>query len=164
MERRKFLGWVGVGVLASSLPVVIAACNSSTEDEPVAEEQPTDGKATNEQSTTESSPEIDRSVREDGFQAFGTVEELDKKGSIVDKEAGVLLVRNPENNKISAVNPKCPHQGCIVDWKADEKQLVCPCHSSKFDADGKLLKGPATEPLPTYETKEEDKVILVKLS
>jgi cytochrome b6-f complex iron-sulfur subunit len=164
MERRKFLGWVGVGVLASSLPVVIAACNSPGTDEPVAEEKPTDGQAANEQPTNELSPEIDRSVREDGFQAFGTVEELYKKVTILDKEAGVLLVRNPENEKISAVNPKCTHQGCIVDWKADEKHLVCPCHGSKFDADGELLEGPATEPLPTYETKEEDDLVLVKLS
>ncbi|NEP10420.1 MAG: Rieske 2Fe-2S domain-containing protein [Symploca sp. SIO2C1] len=159
MERRKFLGWVGVGVLASSLPVAIAACSSGT-DESVADEPPTDGQATDESSSAVAqSP-----VREDGFQSFGTTEELDKKVTILDKKAGVLLVRNPENKQISAVNPKCPHQGCIVEWDAEEKYLNCPCHSSKFDATGDLLEGPATESLPTYETKEEGDLILVKLS
>jgi len=155
MERRKFLGWVGVGVLASSLPVAIAACNSSSTDELVNGEQATD----------ESSPEVAESpVREDGFQSFGTTEELDEKVTILDKKAGVLLVRNTENKQISALNPKCPHQGCIVEWDADEKSLACPCHGSKFDADGELLEGPATKALTSYEVKEEDKLVLVKLS
>jgi cytochrome b6-f complex iron-sulfur subunit len=38
---------------------------------------------------------------------------------------------------------KCPHQGCNVDWNANKKNFICPCHQSIFDHQGKLLKGPA---------------------
>ena len=42
---------------------------------------------------------------------------------------------------------KCPHAGCQASWNKDEKAFICPCHGSKFDKDGKLLRGPATEGL-----------------
>jgi len=158
MERRKFLGWVGVGVMASSLPVVIAACSNT--EESAADDQPTDAQATDKSTPVAA----ESTVREDGFTSFGTTEELDEKVTILDKEAGVLVLRNPETKQISAVNPKCPHQGCVVKWDAEEKYLDCPCHGSKFDAAGGLLEGPATEDLAIYEVKEEDDLVLVKLS
>ena len=42
---------------------------------------------------------------------------------------------------------KCPHQGCNVDWNANKKKFICPCHQSTFDHQGKLLKGPAENDL-----------------
>ena len=41
------------------------------------------------------------------------------------------------------VDVKCPHMGCQLAWNGDDKTWECPCHGSRFDADGRLLSGPA---------------------
>ncbi len=38
---------------------------------------------------------------------------------------------------------RCPHMGCALAWNPDEKSWDCPCHGSRFDADGKLLDNPS---------------------
>ncbi len=144
MNRREFLMWVGIGGVASSLPVALVACSPKAEKS--------------------QSPTIP--TRADGFQRVGTIAEL-QKGSILKKDfssnGSVLVVSNPANSKtVLAVNPICTHKGCAVEWKADEKSFICPCHDAKFSADGKVLKGPANKPLATYEAKTEGDAILVK--
>lgn len=52
---------------------------------------------------------------------------------------------------IVAFSAVCTHTGCEVgDFLADEQQLYCECHQSKFDPrDGaKVTDGPAPRPLP----------------
>jgi cytochrome b6-f complex iron-sulfur subunit len=41
----------------------------------------------------------------------------------------------------------CTHQGCVVEWQAEAREYVCPCHDARFDADGVPLYGPAPRPL-----------------
>jgi len=148
MNRREFISWVGVGGIASSLPIAIAACSPKIEN-------------TASQSAVPPSPS-------DGFQVVGTVADLDKNGQILNKQssdAPVLVVRNLADSKtVMAVNATCTHQGCTLDWKADQKVFLCPCHKAKFAPDGKVLQGPAQKPLPTYEVKLEGDSILVKKS
>ena len=47
-------------------------------------------------------------------------------------------------NLIRPTKPRCPHLGCALHWNAAEHSWDCACHGSRFDADGKLLNGPAT--------------------
>lgn len=152
MNRRTFLSWVGVGWIASSLPIALAACSNTVE--------------TSATSPTESASNPPRS---DGFASVGTISDLESNaGQILDKEftAGpVLVIRNPADpNTPLAVNPTCTHQGCTVGWQAEQKAFVCPCHGSKFEMNGKVITGPATTPLPTYEVKVEENSVLVKAS
>lgn len=139
MNRRAFINWVGVGWLASSLPVAIAACSSDT---------------------TQAESNTDKG----GFQAVGTVAQLDKNQQLLNKNSpvgAVLVVRTTSGSKISAVNPTCTHAGCAVNWAAKSQQFVCPCHGSRFGTDGKVLNGPAAKPLKTYQAKIEGDSVLV---
>ena len=47
---------------------------------------------------------------------------------------------------VHAISTICTHLGCVV--KAVEAGFECPCHGSRFAADGSVLKGPAPVPLP----------------
>lgn len=142
MNRREFMTWVGVGSIAASLPVALAACSPKKAEAPPA-----------------SSPQAD------GFQKIGSLADLDKQGFVTSKIAAgtVLAIRNPAAaNQVIAVNPTCPHRGCVVDWKQDQKEFVCPCHKAKFASDGAVRQGPADKPLATYAAKVEGDSILVK--
>jgi cytochrome b6-f complex iron-sulfur subunit len=145
MNRREFLMWVGVGGVASSLPVALVACNPKTE-----------------KSESPASP-----PNANGFQSVGTVTELKQKGQILKKEfanGGLIVVSKPSDAKsILAVNPTCTHKGCTVEWKQDQKSFVCPCHGAKYSAEGKVLQEPAQKPLRTYEAKIEGDDVLVKV-
>lgn len=44
-----------------------------------------------------------------------------------------------------AISLICPHLGCTVEARGSE--LVCPCHGSRFAAEGGVLRGPARQAL-----------------
>jgi len=40
----------------------------------------------------------------------------------------------------------CTHLGCRIN-STENGNLICPCHGSEFDLEGKNIKGPANKPL-----------------
>ena len=60
-----------------------------------------------------------------------------------------------------AVDMKCTHLGCMVEWEADSETLKCPCHAAFFDYQGKVISGPAPKPLPQYKVEIANDVIYV---
>ncbi|MBE9046737.1 Rieske (2Fe-2S) protein [Pleurocapsales cyanobacterium LEGE 10410] len=142
MKRRKFFNWVGVGLLASYFPVALAAC-SAGEDSTTA--------------TTEANPSAG------DLLSLGTTAELQSAGYLLNEESEVIVVQDSEGQLI-ALNPICTHQGCVVQWQEASNTLVCPCHNAKYAPDGEVLAKPATAPLSSYEVKEENGEILVKVS
>jgi quinol---cytochrome c reductase iron-sulfur subunit, bacillus type len=60
------------------------------------------------------------------------------------------------DNKITAFGPQCTHLGCAYHFEASKSQFLCPCHTSFFSIDGKVISGPAPRPLDQYVTKIEN--------
>lgn len=68
-------------------------------------------------------------------------------GAIVRDGAHLLAVSRDEQGALHVLSAACTHLGCVVSWNPAERSWDCPCHGSRFDADGKVLHGPATKPL-----------------
>lgn len=60
----------------------------------------------------------------------------------------IWLFRREEG--LHAISSVCTHLGCISDRKEDGR-FECPCHGSKFDAEGNLTGGPAPKGLVWVE-------------
>lgn len=74
-----------------------------------------------------------------------SVEHLQKGyGDIVEYSGEKVGVYKNQDGEIFAVNIKCPHLGCQLEWNQDELSWDCPCHGSRFDYKGKLIDNPAT--------------------
>lgn len=56
---------------------------------------------------------------------------------------------------VHAVSLRCTHLGCLLRFNHAEHSWDCPCHGSRFDADGAVLAGPATMPLEPREPPAE---------
>ncbi len=70
------------------------------------------------------------------------------------------LVKTPDD-KVVAFGPQCTHLGCAYHWDEANQNFLCPCHTSTFAVDGKVLSGPAPRPLDRYEVKLEGQKILI---
>ena len=149
MRRREFFNWAGIGLLASYFPIALAACSQETREE-------TSGT----EATTKPTTQIPDA---DGYTTVGTAQELTENGYLIDSKSNLIVFRN-SNNNLTAVSTVCTHQGCKLDWKNTSNSLFCSCHGSEFASDGKVLNGPAQSPLSSFEVKEEQESILVKVS
>jgi menaquinol-cytochrome c reductase iron-sulfur subunit len=52
---------------------------------------------------------------------------------------------------ITVLSPLCPHLGCPINWHAEQKQFVCPCHGGIFDATGHRRSGPPPRGMDSLE-------------
>ena len=75
--------------------------------------------------------------------------ELPPQGALVYHEVRVALMR--EGDAVYALSLVCTHLGCTV--QVTPTELICPCHGSTFDRQGRVLKGPADRPLERYRVE-----------
>ena len=76
------------------------------------------------------------------------------------KDQDILFIRESQD-VIRAIDPECRHKKCTVEYNSEEKLIICPCHGSTYSTDGKVLKGPSTKDLGTFEaTISEGRIIL----
>lgn len=83
--------------------------------------------------------------------------ELPLHGALIYKEARVAIMR--DGNAVYALNLICTHLGCTINVTPTE--LICPCHGSSFDRQGRVLKGPADKPLLRYQVEERGDLLAV---
>lgn len=77
------------------------------------------------------------------------------EAKVVEINREKCAVYRDELNQVHAVSAVCTHMKCIVNWNSAEKTWDCPCHGSRFDIHGKVIEGPAIQPLATKNIKEK---------
>ncbi|MEM5786702.1 MAG: ubiquinol-cytochrome c reductase iron-sulfur subunit [Syntrophobacteraceae bacterium] len=75
------------------------------------------------------------------------------------KKGRVMLFRDQAG--FWAVTTTCPHLGCQPVFLDQQHIFVCPCHGSRFDAEGRLLNGPATEDMSLAALRLDDQGVIV---
>jgi nucleotide-binding universal stress UspA family protein/nitrite reductase/ring-hydroxylating ferredoxin subunit len=68
-------------------------------------------------------------------------------GGVVEVEGKRLAIYRDEEGAVHAMSPRCAHMGCTVDWNDADKTWDCPCHGSRYERDGEVIRGPATHGL-----------------
>jgi Rieske Fe-S protein len=68
-------------------------------------------------------------------------------GRILQTDEGKLAVYRDDAGELRALSPICTHLGCVVEFNEAERTWDCPCHGSRFDTDGTVIRGPARKPL-----------------
>ncbi len=69
------------------------------------------------------------------------------EGRIVSDGLGKRGVYRDTGGALHSVSLRCTHLGCLLRFNSAERSWDCPCHGSRFDTDGNVLEGPATDPL-----------------
>lgn len=71
-------------------------------------------------------------------------------------DATYLIVREDNEIERYGLNAVCTHLGCVVPWNTNEKKFKCPCHGSQYNAEGKVIRGPAPLSLALAHTEVKD--------
>jgi len=86
-----------------------------------------------------------------------SLDEIPKEdGRIVRVSGRRVAAFRDTGGRLHVVSPICTHLGCHVAFNAAEKSWDCPCHGSRFDVDGNVLDGPASDPLERIDLEKAD--------
>ena len=137
-NRREFVkdALTGIGTVAFGSFIMINQ-SSCSDSGPMA---PTD-------SNGETSITVDLSLSENsGLLTVGgalalAANELDS--------SGMLLYRQSAST-VKVYSRNCTHAGCTIEGFSSVGISSCLCHGSKFDTNGNVTNGPATNPLKQY--------------
>ncbi len=93
----------------------------------------------------------------------GDLTKLDQQSfAIVPLGRKRVIVFRGSDQELRGLDANCTHEGCTVQYVADESIVWCACHNGRFDVDGRVISGPPPRPLPRYVvTKDEDGNIFV---
>jgi glycine/D-amino acid oxidase-like deaminating enzyme/nitrite reductase/ring-hydroxylating ferredoxin subunit len=69
-------------------------------------------------------------------------------------EGGIVRIRGRKRaayrddaGTLHVLSPICRHLYCHVAWNAAERSWDCPCHGSRYSAEGQVIQGPTVKPL-----------------
>ncbi len=78
------------------------------------------------------------------------------EGAIVELDGRKVAGYRDESGELIALSPKCKHLGCGVGWNESLSTWDCPCHGSRYDARGTVVRGPAKQDLDRIDVAGSD--------
>lgn len=75
-------------------------------------------------------------------------------GQVVNIKGDNLAVYRSMEDELSVLSAECPHMKCPVTWNPADATWDCPCHGSRFSAQGEFIEGPAFENLQRRTLEE----------
>jgi cytochrome b6-f complex iron-sulfur subunit len=126
MPRHEFFRLVGTSIGAILLTRCMVGCSGQGNNDPTPNQK------------------VDFTVRLDDK----TNENLKSKGGYV--IVNNVIIAQTKDGQFVAVSADCTHQGTQLVFKVNDNQFYCPLHLSRFDTTGKVLVGPAVQPLTQY--------------
>lgn len=82
-----------------------------------------------------------------GLPGMDAVDDLEDGDGVVVRVDGRATAVSRHGDRLRSVSAVCTHLGCHVAWNRAEQSWDCPCHGSRFDAEGAVIQGPATRDL-----------------
>ena len=76
-----------------------------------------------------------------------------------ERKARVFIVSS--SGKLTVLSAVCSHLGCLVNYRKESKEFVCPCHGGKYDISGKNIEGPPPAPLTAYPVEVKNGMVMV---
>jgi len=80
---------------------------------------------------------------------LGNAAEIPSGSKIIRLDIPAVIYNH--GGEYSAFSLSCTHLGCLVE--EDGENFTCPCHGSKFDSNGLVLKGPAEKNLQSLQVE-----------
>lgn len=68
-------------------------------------------------------------------------------GALLSHGIKKIAVYKDTDGTVHRFSPVCTHLGCLITWNDSEKTWDCPCHGSRFSAQGEVINGPAKKNL-----------------
>jgi len=69
------------------------------------------------------------------------------EGKIIERNGKKVAASRDDKGRLTVLDATCTHMGCVVAWNTAERTWDCPCHGSRFTAQGAVISGPAETPL-----------------
>lgn len=81
---------------------------------------------------------------------------LEKERSLILRSGATrLLVFEDGEQHLRAVEARCTHEGCTVQYVPGDANIWCACHNGRFDLDGRVIAGPPPRPLARWTAQRE---------
>ncbi|NTW66950.1 MAG: Rieske (2Fe-2S) protein, partial [Nitrospirae bacterium] len=76
-----------------------------------------------------------------------------------ERKARVFIISSAD--KLTVLSAVCSHLGCLVNYRKETREFVCPCHGGKYDIAGKNIAGPPPIPLTAYPVEVRNGTVMV---
>ena len=67
-----------------------------------------------------------------------------------------LIVFDDGTGKYRALDARCTHEGCTVQYLPGDSVVWCACHNGRFDLDGRNISGPPPRPLARHTVRVDE--------